>query len=223
MVQQTMIGEPARVAVTGKLSQHYLTLCDELRHISVSGRTEVLTIGLISCFPGEGVGTVAANLAVTAATLFESNVLLIDARPRCPALETRFEVTKGAGLADVVCGSSSIEDAVQATNIPNLAILGTGTEELLRCEVVSPSRFADVLASIESDYGLVIVALSPLTRPDSCGCWSMASDLDGILMVLESERVSARAAQTLKRRLLRLGANPLGVVFNQDRNSHFLK
>ena len=78
-----------------KVDQHSLTLA---RHL-LSDRTlgDHPVIGITSCSLGEGVSTIAANLAAAAGTICAGQVLLIDATPLKPTVAKRFRCSKSPG------------------------------------------------------------------------------------------------------------------------------
>ncbi len=62
------------------------------------------TVGLTSAKRGEGVTTVACNLALYAADCHGLSVLLVDANHASPQLNSVFRIKEGPGLAELLTG-----------------------------------------------------------------------------------------------------------------------
>src|SRR5690606_9933032 len=79
-----------------------------------------------SCLHGEGVSTVAENLAAVAAGNVPGRVLLVHCN--LPAGAGRLDTdAEKPGLADVLAHDAAPEHAVQATATPGLAYLSAGS------------------------------------------------------------------------------------------------
>ena len=102
---RTISSRPVGASTVGAV-EHYRALADRLRLTQSS--SAVQTIGLTSCSPREGVSTVAANLAITAAAMFDRPVLLVDANFLRPALRRMFRLRQGPGLADVLLSAATL-------------------------------------------------------------------------------------------------------------------
>jgi Mrp family chromosome partitioning ATPase len=193
--------------------EHYRALADRLRHQQTV--TGVQTIGLTSCSPREGVSTVCANLAITAAAMFDRPVLIVDANFLRPSLRRTFRLRQGPGLADVLLQAVTLSEAICPLPDVNLSLLCAGTAVACTRASFDPVRIASTLTAMKREYGLILVDL-PAATATSTG-WNFCGALDGILLVVEADRVDAEVAQQVKRRLADVGATSLGVVFNKQR------
>ena len=84
------------------------------------------TVLFTSATRGEGVSTVSANVACVLAESGRA-VLLVDANLRHPSHHLRFRVPNDRGFSNLVTGSGTLEELVQAVpNRPNLFLLLAG-------------------------------------------------------------------------------------------------
>jgi non-specific protein-tyrosine kinase len=202
------------VRIEGQLVEHYRSLAERIRGLG-AGPAGIRTLGITSCLPGEGVTTVAANLAATTAALFDGPVLLVEANFARPSLGQWLRLDDCVGLADVLMGSVEMAEAVRDSSEPNLAVLTAGTVVARTRASFDASRLQQLLDGIRDEYDLVLVDLPAATQTSPC--WTIAAALDGVLLVVEAERISSRAAQNVTRRLLKVGANTLGAILNKQR------
>lgn len=199
------------------LRDHCQALASRLRHPAAGGGSVLRSIGVASCARHEGVTTVATGLAVAAARLSADPVLLIDANFSNPALHAAFGLSQGPGLAEVLMNEASLAEVAQVTPLPNLKILTAGEPARLPRTPVDPAAFGQLVDSLWTEPGLVVVDLPPVD--DGSAAWTFAGVLAGTLLVVEAERIHAQAARRAKTTLEQQGAHLLGVVFNK-RNQH---
>jgi Mrp family chromosome partitioning ATPase len=105
---------------------------------------------------------------------------------------------------------------VQPTAITGLSVLAAGHTHLSANTHFSAVRFLQVLDILKAKYPLIIVDL-PVADELTC-CFSIAGLLDGIILVLESEKVQSEAARRTCDQLIKTRARVLGVVLNKLRS-----
>lgn len=191
------------------LVEHYATLLRSVRSLrSESG----VCIGVTSCARQEGVTTVAGNLAVAAAQAGDMRVLLADTNAVHPELARRFGVLTKLGFAELVAGTTGGQDVIHRTNVDQLWVLPAGNEvETLADQPDLKAR----LDEFRRRFDLTIVDLPVANDLSPCG--ALARLLDGVLLVVEAERLHRDEVRRAKVRLQRSQANLLGVVFNKGR------
>jgi Mrp family chromosome partitioning ATPase len=210
----TLTQDAALASITrtpaGLVAEEYFALVQMLRPATDRAQSAA-SVGVTSCSRGAGVSTVAANLAAAAAQSGEG-ALLIDLSSTRPALATRLGMSGELGLREALQGDARPIDCVKATPIPNLSLLAVNDGDDSRMLSVDGTRMHDLLKAIERDFGFVIVDL-PVT--DSGVCVGTAGVVDGVLLVMESERSSADAALRARQRLIQANARLLGVILNK--------
>jgi len=230
----------------GEITAYYQAVLDNL-HWPGGGngdRVAVRTLGVTSYRRGEGVTTVAAGLAATAAASEHGPVLLVEVSTEPPTLHEVFDLpmpvpessANGNGngngngygerrfAAPIAMGEAApadaelpiqVERAAQPTAVSNL--------HLLSSEAIAPSqhgrlaidRIAQAAAAATSKFELVVLDL-PAAGTRSAAI-HLAGLLDGVLLVVEAEGVRWESVNRLRQLLDRAGANVAGAILNKRR------
>lgn len=200
------------------VADHYHALWGRLNGLG-GGDQPPRTIGVTSCARGEGVTTVAANLALAAAeSLAGQQVLAIDANPRTPALHRLLGADDPTlGLTDVLAGRRDWREAIATTAAANVSLLPAGQVGARVTSAADLARCAELLADWQAKFDVIVFDLPPvaeagLTLP-------LAGMLDGVLLVIESERIAWETAGRAKSMLSQSHARLLGAVLNERRAS----
>jgi protein-tyrosine kinase len=169
-------------------------------------------LGVTSCGRGQGVTTVAVNLAVVAARKGARRVLLIDANSKNPSVGKYLKLRTHAEI-DVLNGSAWLRETLQDTSIPGMSVLtvGSGTKKL-----GSDFSVADVSALLDelrTEFELIIFDLPQADELSEC--YAFAEMLDGLFLVVEAGRVDVAVARRVKQRLDHCQANLLGAIYNK--------
>jgi capsular exopolysaccharide synthesis family protein len=193
---------------THPLEAHYQSL---LTQIYRRNGEKMRSIGVIACGPGEGTSVIAANLGIMAAGSISENVLLVDAHVRRPSLAQGFAVTPQDGFTEVAAGAAQALESICDTPVPNLKLLGPGKSAGGPLDAL---RVGQIFRELEHQFGYIVVDLPPATEVGSSGC-VLASLLDGVVLVVESERTRTQVLRSAKERLARESANVLGAILNK--------
>jgi len=202
-----LIDEPA----DGEMAQAYGFLRTNLGFASL-GTSDVKSLLVTSAGPEEGKSTTVANLGVALAREGKTTVI-VDLDFRRPSLHKLFDLKSDIGFCNVLWGNLTMEQALQPTSVPQLALLSTGP---LPPDVTSALRspmLSELIAQLRESSDMVLVDSPPLlVVPDPM---ILAPFIDAILMVVDMgqsgrEKVS-HAAEMIHR------ANPAvsGVVLNK--------
>jgi protein-tyrosine kinase len=176
----------------------------------------VKSIVISSTLPGEGKTLTTMNLALSFASLAEMSVLMVDGDLRTCGLSKLMGEPAGPGLAEVLTGAARFEEAIVATNLPNLYAVPSGTLSNSAPELFASAHWKEFMAWSSEAFKIILVdapSVLPLADFDL-----IASACDGVLVVV-------RAQQTQRESLRKVGTqiDPkrfLGVVYNGAENGH---
>jgi len=168
------------------------------------------SVVITSATQGEGKTLTALNLALSCARLNDLNVLLIDADIRSAGLSNRLGLPEERGLADVLSSECELEQAIVATDVPNLYLLGATARTAGPAELFADQRWRDFIGRCNERFGLVLVDAPPIL--DLSDVELITGGCDGVLMVV---RALMTKRQTLEKCAGQIDAKKLlGVVYN---------
>ena len=123
----------------------------------------IKSLVVTSALAGEGKSTFALGLAISAARLHQS-VLLIDGDLRSPSLHTMLGLPNEIGLANLLTDDSPIPvipNNTDESEYGNLAVLTAGTGSIDPAKLLSSQRLCRLINNFEKSYDLVIVDAPP--------------------------------------------------------------
>lgn len=200
---------PMIVDARSPASEAYRTLRAVLKNRFFDAGNKSLLV--TSTTPQEGKTTTVINLSVACATAGLSTII-VGANMRHPVLGKYFPIDRTRGLNEILTGIYSAEECVQKTQVDNLSIIDSGSFSRRPAELLSGSQFDDLMAWLKERYDVVLVD-SPPALPVADAA-TMASKVDGILLVylvsVSPRDALIRCRQTLEE----VGGNIVGVAFN---------
>lgn len=161
---------------------------DWLEAVGGAPRTLLVT----SSEPDAGKTFVSSNLALLLANEPGLRVLLVDGDLRQPRFGALFGVPRRPGFADALARRVSIEDSVRLVPETGLSVLPAGRPGNPR-DLMGPERLEPALAAMKELADLVIID-SPPMEP-MVDARSMATVVDGVMMVVRAGRTRAPALQ----------------------------
>ena len=114
------------------------------------------TILVTSALPGEGKSVAAAQLARSMAAAGKT-VILVDANLRHPAQDSLFPAGRTGGLADVLAGTMTLEEAISTTAIEGLSVLPAGESTQNPTVLLSHTRLAEIMDSLRFKAEVLIL------------------------------------------------------------------
>jgi hypothetical protein len=118
----------------------------------------------------------------------------------------------GPGLAEVIVDQRPVSAAMQILLPGRLWVLTAGCGEPGRVYGAT-DRWRSVLGNLKQGFDLVVLDL-PATG-EAASAMHLFGLLDGLVLVVEHERVRWEVAQKTRQGLIRARANVLGVAFNK--------
>lgn len=178
---------------------------------------DVQTILMTSCTPNEGKSTVSFQLAKALAD-DGKKVLLLDADMRKSVLMNRLGATskdnkKIYGLSHFLTGQNDVGDVLCGTDIAGMYIIFSGPEVPNPTELLGNSYFMQLMDAARKQFDYIIIDAPPLGSVIDAAI--LTSVCDGAIMVIESNAISYRMAQTIKKQLSQTGVRILGAILNK--------
>ena len=195
---------------TSPISEQYRTIRTNIQYASID--KELQTFVVTSSGAGEGKSTTAANLAVVFADTGK-RTLLVDADLRKPSIAESFILDGHTGLSNLIANpAAGVENYVQQSSIPNLAILSSGIIPPNPSELLASQRMNQVIEELKQYYEVIIFDMPPIALVTDAQI--MASKVDGTILVIREGQTDKESVRHAKQLLERVQANILGVVFN---------
>lgn len=190
---------------------------DKLRgNLFAPSKRDLRTVMVVGSNHGEGTTTTCAILATLLARADIGEVALVDANLRTPSLHELFALPRASkGLTDLTTTRLRSKDLVQPTPIPHLGVISAG-RPLESPAAIYQEPMAGLLADLRADFRYVMLDCSPVDRYSDASF--LASNVDGIVLVLRSEVTRIETAIKTKRQLEWAGGQVIGTVLNGKKN-----
>jgi Mrp family chromosome partitioning ATPase len=190
-----------------------------LRRLAWSGNgaaEPIRTLGITSCYRGEGVSTLAVHLAATAACYEGQRVVLVDCNLARPSAARTFELEADGGLLEALSHPEAPQRFVQASGVRGLSVLQVGRTNGSAAEIWDTGGFRGILEALKRDFQLVVCDMPAASHNGLGG--HLAGMMDGVLLVVEAERVRREVIRRTIEELERSGVHLLGAVLNKRRH-----
>ena len=172
---------------------------------------EIKSIVLTSTGPGEGKSTTASNLATVYAQQ-GLRVLLIDADLRKPTAHYTFRLENHVGLTNVLTKQSTLGQAIQTTEVPDLFLLTSGPIPPNPAELLASNNMTELLKEMKEQFDMIVFDTPPVLAVADAQI--LANQVDGSILVVSSGKTDKEAAVKAKELLLKANAKVLGAVLN---------
>ncbi|MFP7733887.1 CpsD/CapB family tyrosine-protein kinase [Priestia aryabhattai] len=172
---------------------------------------DIKSIVLTSTGPGEGKSTTASNLATVYAQQ-GLRVLLIDADLRKPTAHYTFRLENHVGLTNVLTKQSTLGQAIQGTEVPDLFLLTSGPIPPNPAELLASNNMTELLKEMKEEFDMIIFDTPPVLAVADAQI--LANQVDGSILVVSSGKTDKEAAVKAKELLLKANAKVLGAVLN---------
>jgi polysaccharide biosynthesis transport protein len=193
----------------GPAAEAFRQLRTNFRFIDVD--KPIHSVVITSANEGEGKSTVAVNLARVLATAGQETVI-IDADLRRPVVAGVFGVDTEIGLAQVLVGDVTAEEALQESGIEHLRVMSAGRVPHNPSELLGSHRMQLLLQELSKDY-LVVLDAPPLLPVTDAAL--LAAIADGAMVVFAIGSTYKEQAKLAKRRLTQTGGRMLGIILNR--------
>lgn len=167
--------------------------------------------------PQEGKSTTVINLAIAMAQS-GSKVLIVDTDMRRPRLHKAFGVPNDVGVSSLVVGEGRIEDAIKTTDVPGVYVLPCGPVPPNPAELQHTRAFSELLEELSRRFDKVILDSPPVGAVADAVV--LATQVDGVVVVLKAGLTNADVALRTVRTLRDVKANIYGGILNDVNLKH---
>jgi polysaccharide biosynthesis transport protein len=182
-----------------------------LNLIYAHGSAGPIMVTITSPGSGDGKTFISSNLALTFADL-GMKTLIIDGDTRRGGLHHLYGLNRKPGLTDFLAGDMGFDGLIQQSRYPLVHVITGGTRRSDSPELLSSERLGDLLASIRSEYQVIIVDSPPLGA--GIDPLILASLTGNMVMVMRTGRTDRAMAEAKLGMLDRMPIRMLGVILN---------
>ena len=186
-----------------------LTGANLLRVLGSSPAGQGRLIMVTSAQASEGKSLTAAELARSLARSGK-HVILVDADMRDPSLNTLFDDAPSSGLIEVLSGKVLLEDALAASETPNLSVLFNSSARVNSADIIVSPHMTNFLQMIRSRADVIVLDTPSCTVVDPL---LLAPSVDYVLQVIDLGRANEDAVSSTSSVLS--GLAPLGLFINR--------
>jgi len=178
----------------------------------ILGHDGPMILGLTSTSGGEGVTTVASNLAHFLAGK-GSKVLLIDAAFHNPSLTRAYAPGPRLGLSDLASDKPLLEHSIISTSTANLNFLPIGQSSAREMDLDWNEHIGAMIRSVRSSYDAIVIDLPPLAVGAEVRV--AAKSIDALLLVVQWGVTKAEDIESRLRLLGKARSILGGVLLNR--------
>lgn len=206
--------EPELVAFAAGHSafrEAYRVLRTNLQFAAVGRPLHLLLV--TSPSPSEGKSVTSANLSITLAQSGR-RVILVDCDLYRPRQHKLLQLHNNVGLTTALLDQQAdLMTLLQESAVPGLRVLTSGPLPPNPAEILGSTRMREVLAALAEQADILVLDSPPvLAVADSA---ILASEMDGVLLVLNAEKTRRELAQRSMASLRQVQARVVGVVLNR--------
>ena len=179
--------------------------------LELGGAGEVRKLLVTSSMASEGKTSTSIRLGIAFAQQ-GLKVLLIDADHRRARIHKAFGMPREVGLVSCLKGLVSGDEAVLATEVPNLYVMPAGPKSEEANRLLTTEAMQELIDEMAERFDRVIVDTPPAATLSEAV--HLSRMVDGVLVVIRSGQVARGLAQHTVRRFKQVNANIVGAILN---------
>ena len=205
-------GELAVVASSHSMaSEAFRVLRTNLRFAGVDRPLQ--TILITSPAPSEGKSLTVANLGAALAQAGE-RVILVDADLHRPRLHRVFGLRNNRGITSALLEEHpNLDGLLQDTTVPGLQVLTSGPLPPNASELLGSAHMRELLSQLSRQADVLLLDSPPATALADAAV--LATQTDGVLLVLDAGNTRREAARRAIEALGRVNARVVGAILNR--------
>lgn len=190
-------------------TEAFRVLRTNMQFVDVDKDSKVFVV--TSSLPGEGKTTTSQNLAITMAQAGQK-VCLVDGDLRRPKVAETLRLEAAVGLTTVLVGTIELEDAMQHSTVPGLAVLTSGATPPNPSELLQSHAMIETITQLRKIFDVIVIDAPPLLPVTDAAL--LTSQADGALLVVRHGKTTRDHVRHAVERLEAVGGRTLGVVLN---------
>jgi succinoglycan biosynthesis transport protein ExoP len=190
------------------ISEAYRALRTSLLLASASSPKVIV---ITSSFAREGKTTTSVNLATVLAQMGKP-VLLLDADLRRPRLQKVFQGKMNLGLVNYLAANISLDDIIQATEVPHLSVVLSGPIPPNPSELLASDRMKHLIEEVRGKFAYVIFDSPPVLAVTDAIV--LAAGADGVVLCVHGGKTPRELVQRSAERLRQSNIPVLGAILN---------
>ncbi len=179
-------------------------------NVGVPGHKKVIAV--CSAASGEGKTSVATALAMSISQATRQPTLVLDADLRDPDVTNSFAVPQHPGVAEVLSGASSSENAIHRVGNTYTYVMPAGKCRANPHHLLHGPAVDDLLKELREQFVTIVIDTPPILAASESLIYAKAADLVVVCSLAEVSRV--RQVQSAVARLYATGANVAGAVLS---------
>jgi protein-tyrosine kinase len=211
---KTMVGKGTKPILMQSQYNQYQEIKTKL--VTRFSKESIKTIMFTSTAHGDGSSFTAVSFATTLARYSWINVLLIDANLRSPNLHEIFNIQNRQGLSNLLTQDGDKTIFIKKLGPKGLYLIPCGEKNSDPMSLFESIRFEKALKFMREKFHYVILDSPPVNSYAESTV--IASKVDGVIMVLESDKTRQQVAIRAKEEMEKAGANVLGVILNKRKH-----
>ena len=213
-LQKAMVAKGAGPIPTQSQYNRYREIKTKL--ITYFSEESIKTIMFTSTAHGDGSSFTAVSFAKTLARDCRLNVALMDANLRCPMLHEIFNIQYRHGLSNLLTKDEDRTSFVKKVGQGGLYFISCGDNNSEPMNLFESIRFEKALEIMRKKFDYVILDTPPVNS--YAESIVIATKVDGVVLVLESDKTRQQVAIRAKQEMEKAGAKVLGVILNKRKH-----
>ena len=208
-----MAVQPDLITLTdprSRAAEAYRTLRTNLTFTALDD--PIRTLVVTSAAPGSDKSVVIANLAVAMAQ-GQHRTVLVDADLRRPALHEVFDIPNDRGLTTMILDATCLDDPpLIEVGVESLRVIPSGPLPPNPADILGPRRMEAVISTLLEHADIVLFDVAPVVAATDAAV--LGTQVDGVLLVVQSGRTRRDHALRAKELLERLHVRVVGAVLS---------
>jgi len=173
-------------------------------------------IAVTSSRSGEGVSTFSTYFASMLHNHLDKRVVIVDTNFEKPSIHKLLGGKLSPGLGEVLIKNNDLK-IIQNNNIHGVDYIAAGRKTTNYMGSHRKKIINEILNDLRAQYDFIVLDTTPIWNGNNSKANGWESLSDGVILVVEAERVRWEVAKSSKERLENMNANILGAILNKRR------